>query len=511
MSHLPARFGPYEPVQRLGAGGMAETFVAVRRGPAGFEQRVCIKRILPAYEADRDFVEAFLREARTSAQLRHANIVQVLDFGLADDSHYLALELIDGIDLRALLRRRSKSPALDPELVTLIAADLALALDHAHGGGQAREAIVHRDISPSNVLASRAGEIKLTDFGIARAIGGAQHTATGVIKGKVPYLPPEYIEHGNFEARSDLFSLGVMLHELLTGRRPFDGDSDLDTVRRIISGERAALRTLAPEAPDALLRCIDLLLESQPAQRPASARAVLDALPQISAHQVRMRLGELVQRELGEIATDPAARFVAAPPPSPRRPRREEPTRTLPILDDADEAAEIAAAEVAELDERERAAEAGRERQRTRRAPRTTFVLGGLTFIVVFAAVATWLRPAPAPRASGQAPRPTLPVDYIQQVRQQLAAQKAPSAAPPTAPVALAPPAPSHAQVELHIVVTPFGDVWIDGKARGHAPLTLKLKPGKHDFAWGDGRPEEEGSFKVEPGQDNLVLRRRVD
>src|SRR5262245_54105617 len=196
MSQLPPRFGPFEPVQRLGAGGMAETFVAVRRGPAGFEQRVCIKRILPAYEGDRDFVEAFLREARTSAQLRHANIVQVLDFGLADDSHYLALELIDGIDLRALLRRRSESPALDAEHVTLIAADLALARDHAHGGGQAREAIVHRDISPSNVLASRAGEIKLVDFGIARAIGGTHHTATGIIKGKVPYLPPEYIERG---------------------------------------------------------------------------------------------------------------------------------------------------------------------------------------------------------------------------------------------------------------------------------------------------------------------------
>ena len=195
---------------------MAETFVAVRGGPAGFEQHVCIKRILPAYESDLEFVQAFLREARTSAQLRHAHIVQVLDFGEADGCHYLALELIDGVDLRALLkRRRGQDAPLEHEIVTLVASDLCLALDHAHGGGQGREPIVHRDLSPSNVLASRAGEIKLTDFGIARAIGSTPLTATGIIKGKVPYLPPEYIEHGTFEVRSDLFSLGVMLFELL--------------------------------------------------------------------------------------------------------------------------------------------------------------------------------------------------------------------------------------------------------------------------------------------------------
>src|SRR5688572_20408177 len=97
MSRLPPPFGPFEPIRRLGAGGMAETFEALRRGPAGFEQRVCIKRILPAFESDQEFVSAFLREATTSAQLRHANIVQVLDFGVADGSHYLALELIDGL------------------------------------------------------------------------------------------------------------------------------------------------------------------------------------------------------------------------------------------------------------------------------------------------------------------------------------------------------------------------------------------------------------------------------
>ncbi len=214
MSRLPAPFGPFEPTRRLGAGGMAETFEAVRRGPGTFEQRVCIKRILPAFESDLEFVAAFLRKATTSAQLRHTNIVQVLDIGLADGSHYLALELIDGIDLRDLSARVG---ALSADLVTLIAIDVAAALQHAHAGDGTRPSVVHRDISPSNVLVSRAGEVKLVDFGIAKALGGNRLTATGVIKGKVPYLPPEYIEHAVFDPRSDLFSLGVMLYELACG------------------------------------------------------------------------------------------------------------------------------------------------------------------------------------------------------------------------------------------------------------------------------------------------------
>src|SRR3954454_14159352 len=123
MSRLLPQFGSYEAIRRLGAGGMAETFVAVRRGPGGFEQKVCIKRVLPAYAEDREFIDGFLREARTSAALRHANIVQVLDFGEADDSYYLALELIDGLDLRALVVARGDTQrrTLSAEVVTLIA------------------------------------------------------------------------------------------------------------------------------------------------------------------------------------------------------------------------------------------------------------------------------------------------------------------------------------------------------------------------------------------------------
>ncbi len=302
MAYLPSKLGPFELLRRLGAGGMAETFVAVRRGPGGFEQRVCIKRILPAYVSDQSFVASFLAEARTSAALRHTNIVQVLDFGLApeDGSYYLALELVDGMDLRALAEQGG---GFDAALVILVAAELAAALEHAHSADDGRTRVVHRDLSPSNVLVSRAGEIKLTDFGIARVVGGAPRTATGVIKGKVPYMPPEYIEGGRFDERGDLFALGVLVFELLDGERPFDGESVLDSLRRIVAGER---RRFTAQAPTPLIQCIDRLLRTRADERFPSARALLDALPSIQVHATRKRLAEMVR-----------ARVPSAPRPTP--------------------------------------------------------------------------------------------------------------------------------------------------------------------------------------------------
>ena len=526
MSRLPPQFGPFEPVQRLGAGGMAETFIAVRRGPAGFEQRVCIKRILPAYEDDQDFVDAFLREARTSAQLRHANIVQVVDFGVADDSHYLALELIDGVDLRALLKSKAGREAkLGHELVTLIAGDVALALDHAHRGGQAQAPIVHRDLSPSNVLASRAGEIKLTDFGIARAIGQTSHTATGVIKGKVPYLPPEYIERGVFDAQSDLFSLGVMLYELLAGQRPFDGESDFDTVRRIVCGERPALRSLAPDAPDALVACIEQLLAVQPGERPASAMAVLDTLPQIPVHKVRMRLGELVRSELGEIPTVEAATpSLRAPAPSgavpPAGARAPSPSRPVP------QAAPRPARPSGPLAVEPTRTSARPEARGVSRGPKLAALAAGIALLGVSIVLALRLV-SPTPSASagqGKQPPPLPEPPGAELGAQGPVATREPAISPPVSTPAAPEPAAASASTaarasdeptgrtgELRIVVLPFGDVWVDEKPRGPSPVNAKLSPGSHDIAWGDGRPEEHRTVHVEPGtHENLVFRQRA-
>jgi len=167
----PREFGPYQLVRRLGVGGMAETFEAARIGASGFEQRVCLKRVLPAFGQDDDFVSRFRREARLAAKLRHTNIVGVVGFGEIRGLQYMALELVDGVDLRSFLKSLP-GEKLPPETVALIGFDLARALEHAHA------TLVHRDISPSNVLLSRTGEAKLADFGLAKAIDNTTATAS---------------------------------------------------------------------------------------------------------------------------------------------------------------------------------------------------------------------------------------------------------------------------------------------------------------------------------------------
>jgi serine/threonine protein kinase len=185
------RFGEYELVRRLGVGGMAEAFLAIRRGPAGFEQRVCLKRILATFQDEPEFIRMFLREARLSALLHHNHIARVLDFGVIDGAHYLTLELIDGTDLRHVLAHlREHGETLGPELTAYVATALAFALDFAHTADEDGNAagIVHRDVSPSNVLLSKAGEIKLSDFGIAKETNRPGSIQSTALKGKIPYV-----------------------------------------------------------------------------------------------------------------------------------------------------------------------------------------------------------------------------------------------------------------------------------------------------------------------------------
>jgi serine/threonine protein kinase len=314
MSVNARTFGPYILVRRIGAGGMAETFEAVRTGPGGFEQRVCVKRILPEVSDDPNFVRLFREEARVAARLRHANIVQLLDVGLVDDAHYLTLELVEGCDLRRLLqseRARQGCPpgapggGLTSGIVAFLAAELATALEVAHGGATA---IVHRDISPSNVLLSTAGEVKLADFGIARAITDNQATRTHAIRGKVPYMAPEYALRGVVDRRVDLFALGVLLYEALAGVRPFDGRSDVETLSHLEQGLHTPLAERCPGAPTQLVEAIEQLILPDPEARTPSATALLDALVDVAPPPTARRI-------LGELVTQAARGRAAVPKP----------------------------------------------------------------------------------------------------------------------------------------------------------------------------------------------------
>ena len=326
----PERFGEYELVERLGVGGMAETFVGIRRGPGGFEQRVCLKRILPTFAHDADFVEMFLREARMSALLHHGHIARVLDFGIADGAHYLTLELIEGTDLRAALRHlRRRGESLDAGLTSYVANALASALDFAHTADENGVAagIIHRDVSPSNVLLSNAGEIKLADFGIAKATNLPGSIQSGALKGKIPYMAPEYALGHECSPRSDLFSLGVLLYECLAGHRPFDGGSDLQTLDRARTGRHESLHEAASHTPKPMADAIESLLAADPEERPRNAAAFMSMLADVPPPPLaRRELGALV-RSIEKDDSLPTAPGLASTRPAPtRRPRKRGPS-----------------------------------------------------------------------------------------------------------------------------------------------------------------------------------------
>lgn len=278
MSDNAQQFGPFEIVRKLGSGGMAETFVAQRHHAANVKQTVCLKRILPVFQDDPEFVQLFLQEARIVTSLLHDNIVKVSDFGLFDDGPYIALELVSGIDLRRLLKTVAfREEELPTDVVVYIAMELARALSYAH-----RQGVIHRDVSPANVLLGEHGEVKLTDFGIAKSTSSEYATRTGTVKGKIPYMAPEYVTSGKADPRSDIFSLGVVLFEVLTGARPFDGATDADTLGRTARGEHTRLSEVRANVPAALDDIIERMIAPDPAKRIQSADELIGLLAPIA-------------------------------------------------------------------------------------------------------------------------------------------------------------------------------------------------------------------------------------
>jgi len=230
----------YRVVEKIAHGGMAEIFLALQRGAQGFEKPVVLKRILPSLAADPKFVRMLVDEAHIASTLNHSNLVQVLDLGRsAEDQYFLVLEFVDGWSLEQVRRRALKARMKMPLPVALYitgALCRALAYVHTRSRNGRPLGIVHRDVSPQNVLISREGEVKLADFGIAKAVDRRERSATGVIKGKFAYMSPEQALGQELDARSDLFSVGTLLYLLTTGKKPFDAPNDVDVLMKVRKG-----------------------------------------------------------------------------------------------------------------------------------------------------------------------------------------------------------------------------------------------------------------------------------
>jgi len=282
MTQTLGTIGRYELLARLGAGGMGEVYLARATGTSGFEKQVVIKRILPHLAQDPEFVRRFIAEGKLVVRLRHAGIAQVLDMGEQDGVTFIAMEYVDGRNLGDLARlARASGIATPVELVATLVVKLLEALDYAHHAADEQGhplGIIHRDVSPANVMISRAGEVKLLDFGIARVTERLHATATGAIRGKYSYMSPQQAAGAELDARSDLFSVGVLLWELLAGHRPFDGASDLLTLDKIRFFEPGPLCAAAPSVPPALGALVDRLLAKDPEQRFPTADAAMRAL-----------------------------------------------------------------------------------------------------------------------------------------------------------------------------------------------------------------------------------------
>ena len=269
---------------------MAEIFLGAVQGEAGFERKVIIKKILPVYASEPEFIRRLVDEGLLAARLQHGNIVQILDLGRLGPDYFIAMEFVDGVDLRDVLATCAENRfALPLPIAVHILWQVSRGLGYAHDKKSNRGDpldIVHRDISPANVFVSWEGAVKLGDFGIAKASQRlSRHTMTGVLQGKFPYMSPEQAEGKPLDQRSDVFSFGIVAYELLSGKRPFGGDSDMQVLVRVKETRFAPLLEVRPDLPPGLADVIQCCLQRDPEKRYSNGTALERALAQLMQQQ----------------------------------------------------------------------------------------------------------------------------------------------------------------------------------------------------------------------------------
>jgi len=313
VGDFPIGFGRYQLVERLAVGGMAELFVAAAPGEHGFQKTVVIKRLLPHLVDDETYNAMFIDEAKLTARLVHPKIAQTFELGKVDDALFIAMEYVDGIDVLALLREfAARRRRVKPQLAAWIAHEVLDALDYAHnevGEDGARLGIVHRDISPSNVLMSVRGDIKLVDFGIARQQDPerAHKSKSGTLKGKYGYMSPEQVIEQNLDARSDLFSIGVVFAELLTGRRLFAAANELDVLLMVRDARLTRFDKYGADVEPGLADIVRKALKKSVEERWQSAAQFRDAVAEWlfeNRHRMTSKIVADVVIELRDVVID---------------------------------------------------------------------------------------------------------------------------------------------------------------------------------------------------------------
>ncbi len=505
------RVGKYQLVRKLATGGMAEVFLARAEGPGGFSKKLVVKRILPHFVSDPTFANMFLSEARLAAELNHPNVVQIFDFGQADGQYYLAMEYIDGANLRVLNTAATTAGVRIPfplaaRLASLAAEGLHFAHE-LHGEDGKHIGLVHRDISPDNILVSRSGAVKVVDFGIAKANAQPSMTRSGVIKGKMAYMPPEQLGRKPVDRRVDIFALGVVLHELVTGTWPFDASSEVSIIQAIMNEVPFThVRERRSDVPEALDTIIARCLEKNRDLRYATCKELHADLEQYISST-----GQAVT------ATDLADLVNRLVPSSTTNPDQVSPSSSDDVSLDR-----TFKRDVSDSDALAKAGAESSMKTQLPEAPRKSaaplVVIAVLAAAAISAGIAWWVNRPPPPVFVVDPPPQTIDAGAMV-VASAIAVDAGASApddfdagavavvvAPPVAVDAGVPVRPverpaSPRSVKIEFRIRPFAQVFLDGKDIGTTPMPpVSVGVGKHKLRLVGKSREKELEYEFHAG-----------
>lgn len=508
---MPALGAKYELGERIGGGGMADVFRAVVRGAEGFSRPVAIKYIKASISADKNFGQMFTAEARLAARLTHPNIVQTVDFDRDETGrYYIVMELIEGVDLRQL----TKTGALPVSAIAHIIAEVLRALDYAHElvADGTPITVVHRDISPHNVMMDWQGGVKIVDFGVAKAIEGSMASLSGSLKGKVSYMSPEQVHGQALDGRSDLFAVGVMMHELLTHKRLFVAPTEAATLSQLLT-QPIPLPTALNEHVPADLEAVTMkLLERDRDCRYSRARDALEAVLECESAHTRGRFD--LEAVLAERFPSRAPQRVARLSSAPSRVADSSGAATLGL-------ASAPSASVGKITATAGPSLEGAQTPRRLQISLLIFValalFGAIAFLILRDDKTTTqqgIEVVVQPDASsttralltpGQAMRLDAALDLGAVVDAGSEVMSPYDAARPDAK----PIDRKIKRASLRIQVKPWASIEIDGRAFGQTPQTISLKRGRHRLILRNPGLEkrESLSLNLKPGETRVIQR----